>query len=77
MVQNSIYTNPSAFAALQNLNTVNRNLARSSSVVSSGLKVSSALDNTSSFSIAQGIRGEIAAIDGVQRGITKVKGIAD
>ena len=63
---NSIYTNPAAYTALQSLNKINRNLDISQNRVASGLRVASALDNASSFSIAQGIRGEIAAIDALQ-----------
>ena len=74
---NSIYTNPAAYTALQSLNKINRNLDISQNRVASGLRVASALDNASSFSIAQGIRGEIAAIDSVQSNIAKVKGIVD
>ena len=61
MVNNSIYTNPSAYTALQNLNKVNRQLEVSQARISSGLKVASATDSTTAFSIAQGIRGEINA----------------
>ena len=74
---NSIYTNPAAYTALQSLNKINRQLDISQNRVASGLRVASALDNASSFSIAQGLRGEISAIDGVQLGIAKVKGIVD
>ena len=74
---NSIYTNPAAYTALQSLNKINRNLDISQNRVASGLRVASALDNASSFSIAQGIRGEIAAIDSLQSNIAKVKGIVD
>ena len=74
---NSIYTNPAAYTALQSLNKINRNLDISQNRVASGLRVASALDNASSFSIAQGIRGEIAAIDALQSNIAKVKGIVD
>jgi flagellin len=77
MVNNSIYTNPSAYTALQNLQVVNRKLEVSQSAISSGLKVASATDNTSSFAIAQGIRGEIAAIEATNKTVTKVKGIVD
>ena len=59
---NSIYTNPAAYTALQSLNKVNRNLDISQNRVASGLRVASALDNTSSFTIAQGLRAEVAAI---------------
>lgn len=74
---NSIYTNPAAYTALQSLNKINRSLDISQNRVASGLRVASALDNSSSFSIAQGLRGEIAAIDAVQSNIAKVKGIVD
>ena len=77
MVNNSIYTNPSAYTALQNLSVVNRKLEISQNAISSGLKVASATDNTSSFAIAQGIRGEIAAIEATNKTVTKVKGIVD
>ena len=74
---NSIYTNTAGYTALQSLNKINRNLDISQNRVASGLRVASALDNASSFSIAQGIRGEIAAIDSLQSNIAKVKGIVD
>ena len=74
---NSIYTNPAAYTALQSLNKINRNLDISQNRVASGLRVASALDNASSFQIAQGLRSEIAAIDAVQTTIAKVKGIVD
>ena len=77
MVNNSIYTNPSAFTALQNLSVINRKLEVSQRAISSGLKVASATDNTSSFAIAQGIRGEIAAIETSNRAVVKLKGIVD
>jgi flagellin len=56
---------------------VNRKLEVSQSAISSGLRVASATDNTSSFAIAQGIRGEIAAIEATNKTVTKVKGIVD
>jgi flagellin len=77
MVNNSVFTNPSAYTALQNLNTINRQLETSQNRISSGLKVASATDSTTAFSIAQGIRGEINAIDALNKGLTKVKGIID
>jgi flagellin len=76
-VNNSIFTNTAAFTALQNLNQINRTLEAAQARVSSGLRVSSALDDTAAFSIAQGIRGEIKAIDTVRQGLTKVQGIID
>lgn len=74
---NSIYTNPAAYTALQSLNKVNSKLDISQNRVASGLRVASALDNTSSFTIAQGLRGEVKAIEALQANIARLKGIAD
>jgi flagellin len=76
-VNNSIYTNPAAFTALQNLNTINRNLELSQGRVSSGLRVSSALDDSASFSIAPGLRADIKAVDSMRQALTKAKGIIE
>ena len=74
-VQNSINTNPSIFAALRTLNSVNRNLDTVQNRVSTGLKVAGALDDASNFSIAQGIRGELKGLAAVTQGLNNAKGI--
>jgi len=74
-VQNSINTNPGVFVALRTLNSVNRDLDVTQNRVSTGLKVSGALDDASNFSIAQGIRGELKAIGAVTQGLNNAKGI--
>lgn len=74
-VQNSINTNPSVFVALRTLNSVNRNLDTVQNRVSTGLKVSGALDDASNFSIAQGIRGELKGLSAVTQGLNNAKGI--
>ncbi|MBI1776628.1 MAG: flagellin, partial [Proteobacteria bacterium] len=56
-MSNSINTNVGAFVALQNLSSVNTRLNTVQNQVSTGLKVASAIDDASSFAIAQGIRG--------------------
>jgi flagellin len=76
-VQNSIITNPGAFTALRTLNGINRNLDTVQNRVSTGLKVTGALDNASSFAIAQGIRGELKAIDAVLQGLNNSKGVGN
>ncbi|UUX50504.1 flagellin [Nisaea acidiphila] len=76
-VQNSILTNPSAFTALRTLNSINRSLDTTQNRVSTGLKVSGALDNASSFAIAQGIRAELSGIDAVTQGLNNAKGIGN
>ncbi|WP_339856528.1 flagellin [uncultured Nisaea sp.] len=74
-IQNSINTNPSAFTALRTLNSINRNLDTTQNRVSTGLKVGGALDNASTFAIAQGIRAELSGIDAVSQGLNTAKGI--
>lgn len=74
-VQNSVLTNPSSFVALRNLNSINRNLDTVQGRVSTGLKVTGALDDASNFAIAQGIRGELKAIGAVTQGLNNAKGV--
>ncbi len=76
-VQNSIITNPPSFTALRTLNSINRNLDTTQNRVSTGLKVTGALDNASNFAIAQGIRSELKAIDAVSQGLNNSKGIGN
>ena len=76
-VQNSLLTNPSAFTALRTLNSINRNLDTTQNRVSTGLKVAGALDNASTFAIAQGIRSELSGIDAVTQGLNSAKGIGN
>ena len=76
-VKNSIITNASALTALRTLNTINRNLDGTQNRVSTGLKVSGALENASSFAIAQGLRGELKALDAVSQGLNNAKGVGN
>lgn len=76
-VQNSINTNPASFVALRNLNSVNRSLDITQNRVSTGLKVTGALDDASNFAIAQGIRGELKALGAVTQGLNNAKGIGN
>ncbi|MBM4073959.1 MAG: flagellin [Planctomycetes bacterium] len=72
--QNSINTNAGALLALQNLNVVNSRLTTTQDRVSTGLKVVGAVDNASSFAIAQGIRADVKAYASVSQGIANAKG---
>jgi len=75
-IQNSINTNIGAFVALQNLNAVNSRLDTVQNRVSTGLKVNSAVEDASSFSIAQGIRGNLKAFEAVSQGLANGRGVA-
>jgi len=72
--QNSLNTNIGALVALGNLNSVNNRLDAVQNRVSTGLKVIGAVDNASSFAIAQGIRGDVKAYAAVSQGIANAKG---
>jgi len=77
MVNNSILTNPEAFVALRNLEQTNQRLATAQNRVSTGLKVTGAVDDASNFAIAQGIRGDIRALGAVTQGLNNSKGIGN
>ncbi|MBT5263572.1 MAG: flagellin [Rhodospirillaceae bacterium] len=74
-IQNSVITNPGAYVALRTLNSINRDLDRTQNRVSTGLRVASALDDASNFSIAQGIRAEVRSLGAVTQGLNTAKGI--
>jgi flagellin len=75
-IQNSINTNIGAFVALQNLNATNTKLDLVQNRVSTGLKVNSAIDDASSFAIAQGVRGNLKAYEAVSQGLANGRGVA-
>ena len=72
----SIQTNNSSLIALTNFAKASAELDDVSKVISTGFNISSSEDDSSNFSIAQGIRGEVKSIDAVIRGINNAKGIA-
>ena len=72
----SIQTNISSLIALTNFGKASTEFDNISEVISTGLNISSSKDDSSNFSIAQGIRGEVKSIDAVIRGINNAKGIA-
>jgi flagellin len=74
-IQNSINTNVGAFVALQNLSAVNTRLEAVQNRVSTGFKVSSAIDDASSFAIAQGVRGNLKAYEAVSQGLANGRGV--
>eukprot|EP01026_Neomeris_dumetosa_P063510 TRINITY_DN6028_c2_g1_i11.p1 TRINITY_DN6028_c2_g1~~TRINITY_DN6028_c2_g1_i11.p1 ORF type:complete len:165 (+),score=0.69 TRINITY_DN6028_c2_g1_i11:57-551(+) len=74
---NSVNTNIGALVALQNLNQTNSQLETVQNRVSTGFRVSSAIDDASSFAIAQGIRGDIKAYAAVSQSLANGKGVAE
>ncbi len=73
---NSVNTNRSALVALQNLGSINRRLDSTQNRVSTGFKVNNAVENASSFAIAQGTRANLKAYEAVSQGISNARGVA-
>ena len=71
----SINTNSAAQVALQSLTETNTDLQKAQEEVASGLKVSSALDDASTFTVAQGERATIAAYDAVNGSLSNATGL--
>ena len=72
---NSVVTNTSAFVALRNFSNITRDLNTTQNRVATGLRVASAIDDSSNFAIAQGIRTELKAINAVSQGLNNTKGV--
>ena len=72
---NSVVTNTSAFVALRNFSNITRDLNTTQNRVSTGLRVASAIDDSSNFAIAQGIRAELKALTAVSQGLNNTKGV--
>lgn len=65
----SVNTNTNALAALETLNLTQQSLTKTQSRVSTGLKVSGAKDDASTFAIAQGQRGDIAGFQSISNSL--------
>ncbi|MGA0599603.1 flagellin [Caulobacter sp. KR2-114] len=73
----SVNTNTAALTALENLNKTNQNLTDIQNEISTGLSVSSAKDNASVWSIAQGQRADINSLASVKSSLNRAASIAD
>lgn len=67
----SVNVNPSALAALRNLNKTNDDLEMTQTNINTGLKISSAKDNAAVFSIAQKLRGDVRGLNAVQQSLDR------
>lgn len=74
MAINSINTNPSLFSSLRSLNSAQSSQASTQNNVSSGLRIAGALDNASTFAIAQGARGELRSLSALSQGLNNSAG---
>jgi flagellin len=66
----SVNTNSAAMAAIRTLDMTNKSLDQIQGRINSGLKVSSAKDNASTFAIASGLRADIAGFKAVSDAIS-------
>jgi flagellin len=65
----SVNTNANAMAALRSLNSTQNSITNIQSQIQSGLKISGATDDPSTFVISQGMRGDVGSLKAVQEGL--------
>lgn len=73
----SLNTNKSAMIALQNLNSTNMSMDGVQKRISTGLKVASAKDNASTYSIAQSQRADLGSYQAVTDSLNRAQSVAD
>lgn len=74
---NSINTNLGAMIALQNLNAINADMRKTQNRISTGLKVASAKDDPSAWSIAQSQRAQVSSLDAVKDSLSRTSSAVD
>lgn len=73
----SVNTNVGAMAALQSLTSTNKDLATTQSRINTGLSVSSTKDDSASYTIAQGLRGDLGGLKSVSSSLSRAKSVTD
>ena len=73
----SVNTNVGAMAALQSLNETNKGLSQVQSRINTGLSVSSTKDDSASYTIAQGLRGDMGGLKAVSSSLSRAKSVTD
>jgi flagellin len=73
----SVNTNTSALAALQNLNATQSELSSVQQRINTGLRVSSAKDDSSAFVIAQNLRSDLSGMKSVTSSLNRAKSVLD
>jgi flagellin len=76
-MSSSINTNIGAMVALRNLNNVSDALSSTNKRISTGYNVSDAYDDGASYAVAQGLRGDMAALNAVNERLAVGKGMID
>lgn len=77
MGMNSINTNVGALVALQNLNSTSSSLSQVQNRINTGLRVSSAKDDGSTWAIAQNQRASIGSLDSVKDSLNRAISTVD
>ncbi len=74
---NSINTNASALIALQNLSSIQQQLAQEQEIISTGKKINSPKDNGAIWSIAQTMTGKVISLDAVKDSLNRGQSTID
>jgi flagellin len=73
----SVNTNVGAMAALQSLNETTKGMSQVQSRINTGLNVSSTKDDSASYTIAQGLRGDMGGLKAVSSSLSRAKSVTD
>jgi flagellin len=74
---NSINVNASALVALQNLSSIQQQLAQEQTIIATGKKINSAKDNGAVWSIAQTMSGKVISLDAVKDSLNRGQSTID
>lgn len=72
-----VHSNKSALAALQSLNKTTAELGKTQDRISTGYKVATAKDNAAVYSVAQGQRADVGALNAVKMSLNRATSITD
>jgi flagellin len=73
----SVNTNIGAMIALENLSSTQTQLQKTQNIISTGLKVSSAKDDGSTWAIAQNQRAQVLSLDAVKDSLSRGQSVLD
>ena len=73
----TIHTNAGAMVAQAAFRSVNNSLDMVSKRVNTGYKVAGAIDDASTFAVAQGLRGDVKSLDAVSSTLSRAVGVGE
>jgi flagellin len=77
MLLDSVNTNYGALIALENLQSTQTDLAKTQNIISTGLQVSNAKDDASTWAIAQNQRAQVLSLDSVKSSLSRGQSALD